>query len=160
MENLRQDLLYMIFFRLQRWYICIKLMIHCQLMLCRIHRGHHGARCNFWLLARQGPLSAIFTWVKLLSTSRTDISWEENECYSDVLKALILSKEISFQREQFIYISNNNEAVKKQKSKITCGSINCDVKTMSRTILIFFSIKYTEPWQTKKLHVPMAPSKL
>jgi len=57
-----------------------------------------------------------------------------------VLKALILSKEISFQWEQFISTSNNNEAVKKERSKRTLGSINCEVKTMSRTILIFFSI--------------------
>lgn len=77
-----------------------------------------------------------------------------------MLKALILSKAISFQQKQFIYISNNNEVVKKQKSKTTHGSINCDVKTMSRTILIFFSIKFTEPLQTKNIQVTTALSKL
>lgn len=160
MENLRQDLLYMIFFRLLRWYICIKAMIHCQLVYYRIHRGEHEARYNFWLLGREGPISAIFAWVKLLSTSRTHFL-EENKFWSKTLKALILSKEMSFQQEQLTYISNNNEVcVKEQKSKITYGSINCDFKTMSRTVLNCFSIKYAEPWQTKYLQLPTESSKL
>lgn len=77
-----------------------------------------------------------------------------------MLKALTLSKEISYEWEQCIYPSNNKEAVKKPRKVKLCGSINCDVKTTSRNVLFFFSNKYAKPLQTKNLLVPTTPRKL
>ena len=160
MENPRQDLLYMIFFRLLRWYICIKPMIHCQLVFFKIHREDRSTWYDFRLLIREGTISAIFTWVKLPSASRTH-SLEENKCWSEVLRALILSTEISFQQDRFIYTCNNRTlCVEKQKCKITCGSINHNVKTMSRTILNCYSIKHAELWLIKYPQLPTGPRKL